>query len=212
MCCLCTECVNERMICGPCLSAYFISETPRAIKFGIGGVKHCYQPFCFGSCRSIELHIYLETQTELFTHSKLCRSGVLLPYLLQTSSRCVEYRTKYKEIYFWPCALWYWAMWLSWKHFLSDQINTNISAKQNILRKMCIPVYFVGLLTLVFFFRVFFDEMRSIFRNSDKLQASPTQEVNPITLKRIQGTEVRLVDCEIYRRLYSWYSNFRHLT
>lgn len=70
-------------------------------------------------------------------------------------------------------------------------MNTNVSGKQNITRKMCTPVYCVGLFALVFF-RVFFDEMHSIFRNSDKLQASPNQEVNPITLKRIQGTEVRL--------------------
>jgi hypothetical protein len=70
-------------------------------------------------------------------------------------------------------------------------MNTNVSGKQNITRKMCTPVYRVGLLALVFFI-IFFDEMHSIFRNSDKLQASPAQEVNPFTLKRIQGTEVRL--------------------
>lgn len=67
-------------------------------------------------------------------------------------------------------------------------MNTNVSGMQNIMRK---TVYCVGLLALVLF-RVFFDEMHSIFRNSDKLQASPTQEVNPITLERIQGTDVRL--------------------
>jgi hypothetical protein len=70
-------------------------------------------------------------------------------------------------------------------------MNMNVSGKQNIMRKMCTPVYCVGLLAL-FLFRVFFDEIHSIFWNSDKLHASPTQEVNPITLKRIQGTEVRL--------------------
>jgi len=47
-------------------------------------------------------------------------------------------------------------------------MNTNVSGKQNIMRKMCTPVYCVGLLALVFF-RVFFDEMLSIFRNNDKL-------------------------------------------
>jgi hypothetical protein len=67
-------------------------------------------------------------------------------------------------------------------------MNTNVSGKQNIMRK---AVYCVGLLALVLF-HVFFDEMHSVFRKSDKLQASPTQEVNPITLKRVQGTEVRL--------------------
>jgi len=70
-------------------------------------------------------------------------------------------------------------------------MNTNVSGKQNIMRKMCTPVYCVGLLALVLF-RLFFDEVHSIFRNSNNLKASPTQEVNPITLKRIQGTEVRL--------------------
>lgn len=70
-------------------------------------------------------------------------------------------------------------------------MNTNVSGKQNIMRKMCTPVYCVGLLALVLF-RLFFDEVHSIFRNSDNLKASTTQEVNPITLKRIQGTEVRL--------------------
>jgi len=57
--------------------------------------------------------------------------------------------------------------------------------------KLCTPVYCVGLLALVLF-RLFFDEMHSIFWNSDKLQASPFPRSDPITLKRIQGTEVRL--------------------
>ena len=78
-----------------------------------------------------------------------------------------------------------------WNIFISEQMNTNVSGKQNIMRKMCTPVYCVGLLALVLF-RLFFDEVHSIFRNSDNLKASTTQEVNPITLKRIQGTEVRL--------------------
>jgi hypothetical protein len=68
------------------------------------------------------------------------------------------------------------------------------------MRKMCNPVYFVGLLALDLF-RVFFDEIHSVFRNNDKLQAFPTQEVNPITLKRIQGTEVKLT--EVCRQLNS---------
>jgi hypothetical protein len=68
------------------------------------------------------------------------------------------------------------------------------------MRKMCNPAYFVGLLALGLF-RVFFDEIHSIFRNNDKLHAFPTQEVNPVTLKRIQGTEARLT--EVYRQLSS---------
>jgi len=76
-------------------------------------------------------------------------------------------------------------------------MNTNVSGDQNIMRK---TVYCVGLLALALF-RVFFDEMHSIFRSSDKLQAYyPRSEPDHVETRPRNGGEV---DCEVYRQLTS---------
>jgi hypothetical protein len=78
-------------------------------------------------------------------------------------------------------------------------MNTNVSGKQSIMRKMCSSVYFVGLLALDLF-RVFFEEIFS-FPEQRQTPGFPYPRSEPITLKRIQGTEVRLT--EVYRQLNS---------